>query len=83
MFGVAMYDIIFFSIPTALILFFGISLYRYRYAKALNEQEPGSISPKELKTRKTLLIVSSVMAAVLAAVVIGFIALLFGAVAFM
>ena len=83
MFGIMLYDILFFAIPAVLILFFAISLYRYRSAKTQNEQQPGSFSPEEMKRRKLMLIIASVVAIILVAVVIGFIALLFMAVAFM
>ena len=83
MFGVLLYDILFFAIPAILILFIGISFYRYRCAKKQNEEVPGTFAPEEIKRRKIMLIIASVAAGVLVAVVIGFIALLFMAVAFM
>lgn len=83
MFGIMLYDILFFGIPAILLLLFGISLYRYTSAKKENREQPGTHSPEEMKKRKLLLIVLSVIAGVLVAVVIGFIALLFMAVAFM
>ena len=83
MFGILLYDILFFAIPAAMILFFGISLYRYRSAVSKNKANPGTFAPEEVKKRKTCLIVALVIAGVLAIVVIGFIALLFMAVAYM
>lgn len=83
MFGILLYDILFFAIPAILILFIGISFYRYRLAKKQNEEAPGTYSAEEIKRRKIMLIIASVAAGVLVAVVIGFIALLFMAVAFM
>ena len=44
---------------------------------------PGTFSDAEIKKRKIMLIVLSVIAGALAAIVIGFIALMFMAVAFM
>ena len=51
--------------------------------KKQNEEVPGTFAPEETKRRKIMLIIASVVAGVLVAVVIGFIALLFMAVAFM
>ena len=83
MFGILLYDILFFSIPIILIALFGISVYRYVSAKKQNKVAPGTFSDDEIKKRKIMLIVLSVITAVLAAIVIGFIALMFMAVAFM
>ncbi len=83
MFGVLIYDILFFAIPIALLIFLGISIYRYVSARKRNARNPGTFSPSEMKTRKIILIIVSVLAGVFLAIVIGFIALLFMAVAFM
>ena len=83
MFGIFIYDLIFFAVPAALLVFFGVSLYRYRTAVKQNKRTPDTFPPEEIKKRKTLLIISSVTAAVLVAVVVGFIAMLFMAIAFM
>lgn len=83
MFGIMLYDILFFGIPASMFLFFGISLYRYRRAKKENREHPGTYSPEEMKKRKLMLIVSSVIVGVLLAVIIGFIVLMYMAVAFM
>ena len=81
--GILLYDILFFSIPIILIALFGISVFRYVSAKKQNKAAPGTFSDDEIKKRKIMLIVLSVITAVLAAIVIGFIALMFMAVAFM
>lgn len=82
-----MLDLIFiflyFSIPAITLVLWGVSLYKYLSAKKANKKAPGTISEDELKRRKTMLIVTSVIAAVLVAVIIGFIGLLFLAVAYM
>lgn len=83
MFGILFYDILFFGIPAILILLFGISLYRYLSAKKQNKEVPGSFSDSEMKKRKIMLIILSVISGVLAVIVIGFIALLFMVVAYM
>ena len=83
MFGILFYDILFFGIPAISILLFGISLYRYLSAKKQNKEVPGSFSDSEMKKRKIMLIILSVISGVLAVIVIGFIALLFMVVAYM
>lgn len=74
---------VFYAIPVAAILFFAVSLYRYRKAKNANKKNPDTFSESEMKMRKILLAVSSLIAGTLAAVVIGFAVLLYMAVAFM
>lgn len=74
---------LYFAIPVAAILFFIVSLCLFLSARKQNKQQPGSVSAQTLRKRKIMLIVSSVIAGVLAAIVIAFIALLYMAVAFM
>lgn len=74
---------LYFAIPVAAILFFIMSLCLFLSARKQNKQQPGSVSAQTLRKRKIMLIVSSVIAGVLAAIVIAFIALLYMAVAFM
>ncbi len=76
-------DIILFAIPVVVIGFFGISLYRYLWAKKQNKAAPGTFSPEEMTKRKLMLIVSSIAAGVLLLVVLGFVGLIFMAIAFM
>lgn len=83
MFGILLYDIFFFAIPIILIALFGVSLYRYISAKKQNKAVPGTFSDAEIRKRKIMLIALSIIAGVLAVIVLGFIALLFMAVAFM
>lgn len=74
---------LYFAIPVAAILFFIVSLCLFLSARKQNKQQPGSVSAQTLRKRKIMLIVSSVIAGVFAAIVIAFIALLYMAVAFM
>ena len=74
---------LYFAIPVVAILFFIVSLCLFLSAKKQNKLQPGSVSDQALRKRKIMLIVSSVIAGVLAAIVIAFIALLYMAVAFM
>ncbi len=83
MLEVIIWESIFYAIPVVLIVLFGISLYRYIYAKKQNKKAPGTFSPEEIKTRKIFLIVCSVIVVALLAVVIGFVVLLSRAVAYM
>ena len=83
MFGFFLYDIFFFACPIVLIALFLISADRYVSAKKQNKAAPGTFSDAEIKKRKITLIVLAVIAGVLAAIVIGFIALMFTAVAYM
>ena len=78
-----LYELMFFAIPTLVLIFFGISLYRYRTAVTENKKSPDTFAPEEIKRRKVFLILSAVMMAVLAVVVAGFVVLLFMAIAFM
>ena len=77
------YSFLFFAIPVSMVAFSGISLYRFVRAVSANKKNPGAFSADEIKKRRLLFIVSAVIAAVLVAVVVGFIALLFMAVAYM
>lgn len=83
MFGIILYDVLFFAIPIILIGLFGISLYRYISAKKHNKKIPGTFSPQEIEKRKLVFIAISVVVGVLSAIVIGFMTLLFTAVAYM
>ena len=74
---------LYYIIPAAALIFFGVSLFRYCYAKHKNMHTPGTYSNEQMKTRKICLIVSSVIAGILAVVVLAFIGLLMMAVAFM
>lgn len=71
------------SIPVAAIVFFVVSLLRYRSAKKSNMQTPGTYSKEQMKSRRELMIISSVIAGILVAVVIAYVCLVFLAVAFM
>ena len=61
---------LFAGIPLVAAVFFLVSLVRYCAARKMERREPGSVCPESLKQRKTLLIVSAVIAGVLAAGVI-------------
>jgi len=74
---------LYYIIPAAALIFFGISLFRYHYAKYKNKRAPGTYSPDRIRSRKICLIVSAVIAGILAVVVLAFIGLLMMAVAFM
>ena len=83
MFGVFIYDFLFFAIPVLSIIFFGISLYRFCSAKSANKKSPESFPPSEIKKLLILLIVSSIIMGALLLIVIGCIVMLFMAIAYM
>ena len=73
----------FFAIPIVLLALLGVSIYRYVYAKRKNKKVPDTFSTEEIRIRKLILIVVSSVFGVFAAIVIGFVALMFLAVAYM
>ena len=75
--------LIFYGIPLGAIAFFVVSLVRFCRGKKANKLTPGAVSPEEMRARKTMLVVSSVILGVLVVVVIGFTALIYMAVAYM
>ena len=82
MIGVLMSTLIY-LIPLAAIAFFVISLCNFIVAKKQYKAEPNEMNEQKKNTTKTLLITSSVIMGVLLTVVIGFMALMFMAVAYM
>lgn len=76
-------SILLYATPIIFLVLFGISLYRYISAKKKNKVAPDTFSNSEIQKRKIMLIVMSVIAGVITVIVIGFIALLYMAVAFM
>jgi len=76
-------EVLYYLIPASALIFFAVSLLCYLRAKSKNRRVPGTYSEKQMKTRRICLIISSVIAGIMAVVVIGFIGLLMMAVAFM
>ena len=72
-----------FGTPIVFTVFFGISLRRYLYAKQQNKKSSETFSDLEIKKRKIQMIVLAVIAGVLDTILIGFIGLMFLAIAFM
>lgn len=77
------FDIFFYGIPIFLIGLLIFNIFCYVDAKAKNKKSPGTIPSEEIKKRKIMLIVFSVLAVVSVAVVIGLIVLFYQAVAHM
>lgn len=71
------------SIPVAAVIFAVVSIIRYSSAKKANLQTPEAFSGDEIKSRRNLMIVSLIIAGILAAVVIGFACLMYLAIAYM
>lgn len=83
MFEVLVYGLIFFIIPATVLSIFAITLYRFKSAQKKNKACPGSFSEGEIKKRKIMLIVSSVITGVFVAMMIGICAIMYMAVAYM
>ena len=77
------FEILYFAIPIAFVIFFIVSLCLFVCAIVKNKKKPGSVEESRVKLYKILLIISGIIVGVLAAVIISFIALLFLAVAYM
>lgn len=74
---------VFYGLPVLALIFFIVSLCRFIYAKKKNKIQPGWFGVAEMRKRKRLLVISSVIAGVFAAVIVGLAILLYTAVAFM
>jgi hypothetical protein len=83
MFGNFVLDFLFFAVPVALLVLFGVCIYRYVHAKKENEKYPGLYTPEELHKRKGMMIITGCAAAAPVIVTIGFLVLIFMAVAYM
>ncbi len=78
-----LFPFLFICIPTGVFIFFIISLCRFLSARNANKLTPDAFAPEQMRERKILLIVSGVIAAIMAAVIIGFSVLLAMAIAYM
>ncbi len=77
------FEMLYFAIPLAFVLFFIVSLCLYVSAKIRNKKKAGSVEESHVKLYKILLIISGAIVGVLVAVVLSFIAIMFLAVAYM
>lgn len=75
--------ILFFVAPAVTAVLFGICLFRFLRARRLNKKQPGSFSKGEMTLRLFLLIFSAVVFGVFALMLLGTIALMGLAVAYM
>lgn len=78
-----LYVLFFYSVPIGLIVLFFVSLFRYISAKKQNNASPSTFADVEIQKRKIILIVISVVTGVITAIVIGFMILMFMAIAYM
>lgn len=78
-----LFGVIFYILPITLIALFGVSLYRYIYAKKQNKIAPCTFCDDEVKKRKISLIVFSVLAGAFIAIFIGLIALMLTSISYM
>lgn len=74
---------LFFAVQLLAEIFFVFSLISFIVAKVKSKRDPGSYNDAEIKNRKTLLIVASVIFGVFLTVMMVIMALLFSAVAYM
>lgn len=82
MIGVLMSTLIY-MIPLAAIAFFVVSLCNFTGAKRQFKAEPNEMNEQKKNTAKTVFITSLVIMGVLLVIVIGFMALMFMAIAYM
>ncbi len=75
--------ILYIGIPIAALVFFAVSLILYCRGRHQNKTSPGSVPAEKMHIRKICLIISAVIAGIMAAMVLGIAALLMMAVAFM
>ena len=75
--------VLFYGIPAAAVVWFGIALCRYLAAKRKNKSTPDTYSAPEMKKRKWMLIAAAVTMGVLLAVVLGIAGLLLLSITFM
>lgn len=78
-----LFSALIYLIPLAAIVFFVASLCGYLGAKKQYKAEPNELNEQKRSATKTLLIISSIIMGVLLVVVIGFMSLMFMAVAYM
>ena len=83
LFGSFLPDLILNVTPVIIIALFVFSLIRYILGKRLRKKAPDLITHRQLRNRLIMLVVASVLLGLLACIVIGFIILLYTAVAFM
>jgi len=74
---------LYFGIPVGLLAAMVYCWNRYRDAKKQNAAQPGAVSQEELKKRKLIFVLVAAATGVLVTVMVGFVALLFMAIAFM
>ncbi len=78
-----LYYALFFALPVAVPVFLIVSICMYVYAKRANKKQPGTFSPEQLRTRRIVMIIAAAVSGVLLAVAIGFVILMFLAIAYM
>lgn len=76
-------NFLFFAIPILTLIFFIFSICNYCSAKVKSKKQPDSVPQHVLKSRKIMLIVSSILFGILILCVIGIIVLLYNAIVYM
>lgn len=77
------YGVIFFVIPAIVLGIFAVTVYRFVSARKKNEASPGAFSDGEIKKRKIMMIVASVITVIFVIMVVCICALMYVAVAYM
>lgn len=73
----------FYGIPIAVVVTLVVLLYRHAVRKLENKRKPGSFSEAEMRKRKIELLLTAVVAGILAAVVAVFAVMFFASIAYM
>ncbi|MBQ8858720.1 MAG: hypothetical protein IJ012_02905 [Clostridia bacterium] len=75
--------VLFFGIPLLLLVLYAVCIFRYVRAKRANRLVIGAYSDVEVRKRRNAVVVLSVVIGVMLAAVVGFVLLLYMAIAFM
>lgn len=78
-----LFSLLLYLIPLLAITFFITSICNYSTAKKSHKAEPNDLNAHKMNTSKKLLIVSTIVMVVFLAIIIGFIAMMYTAIAYM
>ncbi len=68
---IALIDAFIYGVPLTLLSFFGVTLFRFIYAKSKNKKIPDTYSKREIKKRKITFFVVSIINGVFFSILIG------------
>lgn len=81
--GSIIFGILLFAIPALLFTFLIISIIFYVSGIQKNKKNPGSVPAKTIQSRKIALVISAILSALVIVIVIGFVAMMYMAIAYM